>query len=218
MRRGNSLIMADAKPSCRLYLQVPALLTAKLEAQLTQALAAASAACVLLCNIDQQADEMHLDRLLDRVQAAGVACLIENDVPCAERLGADGVHIPADAELYRRARATLGESANIGAGCGLNRHDAMTLAETGADYVAFGPVTASDIDAINLCAELIAWWSEIFVVPCVAWNIDDAEHAARFARLGADFVAPSRSIWQDDNAAGLIAAIDDAIRRVRRAA
>jgi len=210
--------MADARPSCRLYLQVPALLTAKLEAQLTQALAAASAACVLFCNIDQQADELHLDRLLDRVQAAGVACLIENDVPCTERLGADGVHIPADAEPYRRARATLGESANIGVGCGLNRHDAMTLAETGADYVAFEPVTASDIDAINLCAELIAWWSEIFMVPCVAWNINDAEHAARFARLGADFVAPSRTIWQDDNAAGLIAAIDDAIRRVRRAA
>jgi thiamine-phosphate pyrophosphorylase len=207
--------MADAKPTCRLYLQVPALLTAKLEAQLTQALADTSAACVLLCNIDQQTDEMHLDRLLDRVQAAGVACLIENDVACAERLGADGVHIPADAELYRRARASLGESANIGALCGLNRHDAMRLAEMGADYVAFGPEAAGDIDAINQCAELIAWWSEIFVVPCVAWNVNDAEQAARFARLGADFVAPSRAIWQDDNA---IAAIDDAIRRVRRAA
>ena len=212
--------MADAKPSCRLYLQVPALLTAKLEAQLTQALADTSAACVSLCNIDQQADKMHLDRLLDSVQAAGIACLIENDVACAERLGADGVHIPADAELYRRARASLGEDANIGALCGLNRHDAMTLAEMGANYVAYGPTTAEDIDvdAINQCAELIAWWSEIFTVPCVAWNIDDAEHAARFARLGADFVAPSRTICQDDDAACLIAAIDDAIRHVRRAA
>lgn len=209
--------MADATPSCRLYLQVPAPLTAKLEAQLVQALTDTTVACVLLCNIEQ-ADEMHLDRLLDRVQAAGVACLIEKDIECAERLGADGVHVPADAELYRRARASLGESANIGAGCGLNRHDAMNMAEIGADYVAFGPEIAGDIDAIDQCAELIAWWSEIFVVPCVAWNIDDAEQAEDFARRGADFVAPSRALWQDDNAAGLIAAIDDAIRRVRRAA
>jgi thiamine-phosphate pyrophosphorylase len=209
--------MADAKPSCRLYLQVPAPLTAKLEAQLAQALANTSAACVLLCNIDQQTDEM-LDRLIDLVQTAGTACLVENDIACAGRLGADGVHIPADAELYRHARASLGESANIGVGCGLNRHDAMSLAEMGADYVAFGWETPGDIDAIDQCAELIAWWSEIFVVPCVAWSIDDAEQAAGLARLGADFVAPSSTIWQDDNATALITGIDDAIRRARRAA
>ena len=209
--------MADAKPSCRLYLQVPAPLTAKLEAQLTQALANTSAACVLLCNNDRQMDEM-LDRLLDLVQAAGIACLIEDDVARAERLGADGVHIPADAELYRHARASLGESANIGVGCGLDRHAAMSLAEMGADYVAFGPEAAGDIDAIDQCAELIAWWSEIFVVPSVAWNIDDAERAARLAGLGADFLAPSRTIWQDDDAAARIAGIDDAIRRARWAA
>ncbi len=209
--------MADAKPSCRLYLQVPAPLTAKLEAQLSQALANTSAACVLLCNNDRQMDEM-LDPLLDLVQAAGIACLIEDDVARAERLGADGVHIPADAELYRHARASLGESANIGVGCGLDRHAAMSLAEMGADYVAFGPEAAGDIDAIDQCAELIAWWSEIFVVPSVAWNIDDAERAARLAGLGADFLAPSRTIWQDDDAAARIAGIDDAIRRARWAA
>jgi thiamine-phosphate pyrophosphorylase len=209
--------MADAKPSCRLYLQVPAPLTAKLEAQLTQALANTSAACVLLCNNDRQMDET-LDRLLDLVQTAGIACLIEDDVARAERLGADGVHIPADAELYRHARASLGESANIGVGCGLDRHAAMSLAEMGADYVAFGPEAAGNIDAIDQCAELIAWWSEIFVVPSVAWNIDDVERAARLASLGADFLAPSRAIWQDDNAAALIAGIDDAIRRARWAA
>jgi thiamine-phosphate pyrophosphorylase len=206
--------MADAKPSCRLYLQVPAPLTAKLDAQLTQALANTSAACVLLCNNDRQMDET-LDRLLDLVQTAGIACLIEDDVARAERLGADGVHIPADAELYRHARASLGESANIGVGCGLDRHAAMSLAEMGADYVAFGPEAAGDIDAIDQCAELIAWWSEIFVVPSVAWNIDDVERAARLASLGADFLAPSRAIWQDDDAAALIAGIDDAIRRAR---
>ena len=210
--------MAEVKPQCRLYLQLPAQLSAKLEAQLAQAMAGADAACVLLCRDGAPIEESHAGRLLDLVQARGAACLIENDAGLAERLGADGVHIEADDEAYRKARDLLGESASIGAGCGQNRHDAMRLAELGADYVAFGPVTENGIDGIDQCAELIAWWSEIFVVPCVAWNIDSPEDAARLAALGADFVAPSNRIWQDDSVVSLIAAIDSAIRHVRRAA
>jgi len=214
--------MADAKLNCRLYLQVPAPLTAKLEAQLAQAMANTSAACVLLCHDDQPSEDIHADRLIDLVQAAGLACLIDNDIDMAERLGADGVHIAADADLYARARGRLGESANIGVGCGTDRDAAMRLAELGADYVAFGLETASEhltkAEAIDQCAQRIAWWSEIFVVPCVAWNVDDPEQAARFAALGADFVAPSKAIWHDDRAAQLIADIDSAISRVRSAA
>lgn len=210
--------MAEVKPQCRLYLQLPAQPSAKLEAQLAQALVSADAACVLLCRDEAPIDESHAGRMLDLVQSRGVAFLVENDAGLAERLGADGVHIEADDDAYRKARSLLGESASIGVGCGWNRHDAMRLAEMGADYVAFGPDAKSGIDEIDQYAELIAWWSEIFVVPCVAWNVDSAEDAARLAALGADFVAPSEGIWRDDSAVSLIAAIDSAIRHVRRAA
>jgi thiamine-phosphate pyrophosphorylase len=210
--------MAEVKPRCRLYLQLPAQPSAKLEAQLAQALASADAACVLLCRDDAPTDESHAGRLLDLIQGRGVACLIEADARLAERLGTDGLHIAADDEAYRKARDLLGESASIGAGCGQSRHDAMRLAELGVDYIAFGPAAASDIGEIDQYAELIAWWSEIFVVPCVAWNVDSPEDAARLAALGADFVAPSNRIWRDDSVVSLIAAIDSAIRHVRRAA
>ena len=93
----------------------------------------------------------------------------------------------------------------------------MQLAELGADYVAFG-ADANTIDAIDQYADIISWWSEIFVVPCVAWNVDNAEYAARLAALGADFIAPSISIWAGDDPARRIAEIDNAIRRSRRAA
>ena len=210
--------MAEVKHRCRLYFQFPAQPSAKLEAQLAQAIATTDAACVLLCGDGAPVDEDHAGRLIDLVQASGLACLIEHDAGLAERLGADGLHIDAESEAYIAARKLLGESANIGALCGLGRHDAMQLAELGADYVAFGPKSESIIDAIDQYADLIAWWSEIFVVPCVAWNVETAEQAAKFAALGADFVAPSARIWRDDDALRRIAEIDNAVRHVRRAA
>jgi len=210
--------MADVKPRCRLYLQLPGQPAAKLEAQLTQALAKADVACVLLGDDLGASDEHRVSRLIDLVQATGAACLIENDVELAERLGADGVHLGADLEAYRTARALLGPEASIGIGCGLTRHEAMLLAELGADYVGFGPASPSDIDGIDQCAELIAWWAEIFVIPCVAFNIDATDAALKLAELGADFIAPSRLIWQEDDAVNRIAEIGRAISGVRRAA
>jgi thiamine-phosphate pyrophosphorylase len=210
--------MAELKHRCRLYLQFPVQPSAKLEAQLAQAMGTTEAACVLLCCGGTPIDEEYVSRLIDSVQASGLACLIENDVELAERLGADGLHIDADATVYAAGRKRLGESANIGAFCGLARHDAMLLAEMGADYISFGPRGESTIDAINQYTDLIAWWSEIFVVPSVAWNVADAEQAARFAELGADFVAPPLRIWREDDPLSLIGEIDNAVRQVRRAA
>ncbi len=210
--------MAEAKPMCRLYLQLPGEPTAKLEAQLVQALAEVDVACVLLCRDERPVDEHHADRLIDLVQAAGAACLIEGDAELAMRLGADGVHVRADADAYRAARALLGTEASIGVGCGLARHEAMLLAELGADYVGFAPASPRDIDGIDQCAELIAWWAAIFVVPCVVFDIDNADEALELASLGADFVAPSKLIWLEDDAVSRIVAIGSAIARVRRAA
>jgi len=210
--------MAELKHRCRLYFQFPAQPSATLEAQLAQALATTDAACVLLCGDGAPIDEDHAGRLIDLVQASGLACLVENDAALAERLGADGLHLDANAETYTAARKLLGESANLGVLCGLERHDAMQMAELGADYVAFGPKAESIIDAIDQYADLIAWWAEIFVVPCVAWNVETAEQAAKFAALGADFVAPSARIWHGDDALRRITEIDNAVRHVKRAA
>ncbi len=207
--------MAEVKPRCRLYLQFPAQSSATLEARLGEALASADAACVLLCRSETPVDETWAGRLVDLVQSRGVACLIEDDAELAERLGADGVHLSVPV-AYARARELLGASANIGAACGVSRHDAMRVAELGGDYVAFAGPEGS-IDAIDQIADLIAWWAEIFVVPCVAWNIDRIGDAEKLASLGADFIAPSARIWRDAGAAS-IAEIANAISRVRRAA
>jgi thiamine-phosphate pyrophosphorylase len=208
-------MMAEVKHRCRLYFQVPTQPSASRASQLAQALTSSDAASVLLCPDQSSFDDAYVGSLIDLVQSRGLACLIDQDAGRAERMGADGVHIEADPTTYAEARKLLGDSANIGAACGLNRHEAMLLAEMGADYVAFSEDT---IDAIDQLTELISWWSEIFIVPCVAWNVDNPELAAKFAGLGADFIAPSVGIWNEADALGRIAEIDSAVRRSRRAA
>jgi thiamine-phosphate pyrophosphorylase len=209
--------MAEIKPHCRLYLQFPMQPSANLLSRLAHVATTTDAACVLLRSGAAPSGEDPAAAVA-LVQDRGLACLVANDVALAAKLGGDGVHIEADPTLHAEARKVLGPNASIGAGCGLNRHDAMLFAEMGADYVAFGAEDGSDIEAINQRDELIAWWSEIFVVPCVAWNVISAEEAARCAASGADFVAPSLDLWRDDDGIRLIAEIDRAIRGSRRAA
>jgi thiamine-phosphate pyrophosphorylase len=176
--------------------------SATLEDRLAHAMANTDAACVLLRPDPSRSNE-NAGTLVDLVQRRGLACLVADDPELASRLRADGVHIAPDPAIYARSRERLG---------------AMVLAELGADYVAFGAEERRDVDAIEHCAELIAWWSEIFVVPCVAWNVAGAEEAARYASLGADFVAPALDLWQSDDGLRLIGEIDRAIRQSRRAA
>jgi thiamine-phosphate pyrophosphorylase len=209
-------MMAEVKHRCRLYFRVPMPAPATLGTQLAKAMADTDAACVLLCREESAFDEIEASSLIDLVQARGLACLTEQDAALAERLGADGVHIAADSALYAEARKLLGDNASIGAGCGVSRHDAMRLAELGADYVAFGP--DGTIDTIDQYADLISWWSEIFVVPCVAWDVDAADPARRLAATGADFVAPSPRIFEDGDPVARLRDLGTAISEARRAA
>jgi thiamine-phosphate pyrophosphorylase len=209
--------MAETTARCRLYLMLPASPPAAIERSLAEVLNATDVACVLL-SAGAEADPALDGRLRELTAARDVALLIENDAARAERIGADGVHIPADAALYGQTREHLGQRAIIGVGCNESRHDAMLLAELGADYVAFCSTPALSDREREERAGLIAWWSEIFVVPCVAWNVETQEEAALLAGLGADFVALSPDIWLAEDAPAQIAGIGAHLRKARSAA
>jgi thiamine-phosphate pyrophosphorylase len=126
-------------------------------------------------------------------QQRGAAVLLTGDAELARALGADGVHLAHGEALgtsFETARAVLGGKAIIGGDAGRSRHEAMTLGELGADYVAFGvPAFVKDREtAFERQLELIDWWAEIFEVPSVAMDVADAEQAAALAAAGADFV------------------------------
>lgn len=155
--------------------------------------------------------------LIEAAQRRGAAALVATDARLARSLGADGVHLgsPADAsDAYQAARAILGPSGVIGVDPGISRHDAMTLAEAGADYIAFGaPAHLKDRDkARTRRDELVAWWAEIFQVPCVVFDVETAQEADALAAAGVDFVAVTLPAGQSAAAArDLVAAIAAAI-------
>lgn len=132
--------------------------------------------------------------LVGLVQKRGAAALIANNWALARMVKADGVHLTwskDQIEIFRSARAELCDQFIIGADAGRSRHEAMTLGEAGADYVAFGiPPHVEDRETAEARQiDLIAWWSAIFEIPCVASDVTSSSHAQRLARAGADFVA-----------------------------
>jgi len=132
--------------------------------------------------------------LVELAQKKDIAALIEGDAQLARTLRADGVHLPWSKDIaarYAEAREILGTRYIIGVDVGRSRHDAMSFAEDGADYIAFGipPHVEDRASAAERRLELIFWWSEIFEVPCVAFDVDSAEAATALAAAGADFVA-----------------------------
>lgn len=179
---------------CRIYLVVEAEPAAL--ARLTAAIGAADVACCLILPTAgaAAAERAAAGAIVEAAQGAGLAALLADDAELARTLGADGVHFSPARNvlgLYTAARQALGPQAIIGADAGISRHDAMSLAEAGADYIAFGaPARVADrARARERRDDLVTWWGEIFEVPCVALDVDTAREAERLAQAGADFVA-----------------------------
>ncbi len=179
--------------------------------------ASAAATVVLTPPPGSPLDRGVAQHLVTAIQAAGVAVLIADDVTAARKLGADGVHLTWRSGILaavKEARAGLGPDAIVGADVGRSRHDAMEIGEAGADYVAFGmPVPVGDREAARESRlELVAWWSEIFEVPVVAFDVESAEEAAELARAGTDFIAAAvPSGMSADEGMAWLAALRDAL-------
>ena len=73
----------------------------------------------------------------------------------------------------------------------------MEAAEAGADYVAFGAFFPTTTKEPKTRAEpdLLRWWSEMMVVPCVAIGGITVDNAPVLIESGADFLAVSSSVW-----------------------
>lgn len=159
--------------------------------RLAAVLAAVPVASVIV--IPSSADKAIVAALVAEGQRRNAAVLIADDAALARSVEADGVHLgfsETARERFETARAVLGGKAIVGCDAGRSKHDAMTLGELGADYVAFGvPAFVKDREtAFERQLDLLAWWAEIFEVPSVGLDAATAEQAEAMAAAGADFV------------------------------
>ena len=130
--------------------------------------------------------------LIEIIQSAGIAALVEDNARLARTVRADGVHVRWSETVVddaAQARSILGTRGIVGAEAGTSRHDAMTLAEAGVDYVGFAVASTPD-EAVSRQSrvDMVTWWAPIFEIPCVAFDIADDAEAGLIADLGADFV------------------------------
>ena len=147
-------------------------------------------------------------QIAETAQPAGVALIVEGDSQLASRAGADGVQVggPAEADAIAGARKA-GDDRIVGVAGLASRDDAMTAGELEVDYLMFGePAPDGFIRPLDWRLERIAWWAEIFNVPCVAFAAS-LDEVRPLAKAGADFVALSDAVWAHEGGPGVAVAI-----------
>jgi thiamine-phosphate pyrophosphorylase len=137
-----------------------------------------------------------IDVLRPVAQSREVAFLLNDRPDLAKRTGCDGAHVGQDDMPAAQARKLLGDLM-LGVTCHGSRDLAMQAGQAGADYVAFGAFFSSTTKEPTAMAdpEILAWWSEMMELPCVAIGGITPENCAGLVRAGADFLAVSAAVW-----------------------
>ena len=192
---------------CQLYLISPLDVGGAFPDRLARALDAGPVAAFQfrVKDVDQHAAARLAEPLKAICAARDVAFIVNDSVPLAKRLKADGVHLGQGDGDVREAREELGPDVQIGVTCHASRHLAMEAGEAGADYVAFGSFFASKTKKSEHRPglDLIQWWSGLFEIPCVAIGGITPANCAPLVTAGADFLAVSGAIWSADEAAAV---------------
>lgn len=187
------------RPAPRLYLITPPIADASaFSPQLTAALGLGDVAAVLLRVAE--ADERILincaKALTAPVQAKDAALLLDGHAGLVARAGVDGAHLTG-ITAFTEALDQLKPDRIAGAGGLVTRHDAMLAAEQGADYVMFGePDAAGERPAFAAIEDRVAWWAEVFEIPCVGY-VASLDEIAPLVAAGADFIVLGDFLWRD---------------------
>lgn len=196
----------EAHPG-RIMLATPARMpAAQIVEKLAPALATGEVGCVRIDMPGAPEDEIRraADLIRPICHEADVAVILRDHFRLAPALGLDGAEVEARGVRLRDARLALGKDAILGAACGISRHDGMTAAEAGADYVLFRPFRIEDSlgGGEEAGVELFQWWAEMIETPVVAEGGIEAPELRALAPF-ADFVIPAAEVWEDDVAAAV---------------
>lgn len=140
--------------------------------------------------------------LIPLAQDLGCAVLLDNDYALAKKLGADGVHMSTGITKFKDAIEALKPDMIVGAGAIHSRHDAMSKAEAGADYIFFDSDTqdeepsieVEESDVLTFATSIFdqaEWWTETFEIPCVMIM----QSSENFASCPSEFMALGDVLW-----------------------
>lgn len=196
---------SDQRPACRLYLITPSRIEPRAFADTLKAALDAGDVASLQLRLKGEnetppnADDVRraAEVLMPLAQERDVAFIINDRADLAAELDADGVHVGQGDMTCKEARKIVGPDRVVGITCHASRHLAMEAGEAGADYVAFGAFYETDTKTPISKAEpeILTWWSNLFVLPCVAIGGITVANAAPLVRAGADFLAVSSGVW-----------------------
>lgn len=196
----------------RLYLITPPRIDLKsFKDQFKAALDGGEIGAVQLRLKDVDDDEIRraCESLLPLASAYDVTFLMNDRPDLALEMVCDGVHIGQQDGTYNEARETVGPNCIVGVTSHNSRHLAMEACEKGADYVAFGafyPTTTKDAQ-FTAEPEILEWWSEIMLPPCVAIGGITVDNCRPLAQAGADMLAVISGVW--DHPKGPTAAVKE---------
>ncbi len=165
-----------------------------------------------LASKDEKVVARSADLVREIAHSRDIPLVIDTHVQLVESLGLDGVHLPDGGHGLRKLRETMGPDPILGAGCGVSRHVGLSAGEAGADYVSFGPLTASAIGAADVAEDAVfAWWSEMIEVPIVAEGGLTEDIIARLSPI-TDFFAIGPEIWKTDDPVQALTALTSVLR------
>jgi thiamine-phosphate pyrophosphorylase len=130
----------------------------------------------------------------------GALLIVNDSLPLALDVEADGVHLGGEDGDLAAARAALGDDGILGASCYADFEHARAAARSGADYVAFGAVFASPTKprAVRADLSLFARCRAELGLPACAIGGITRENAAAVVAAGADMLAVISDIFQAD--------------------
>ncbi len=162
-----------------------------------------------LKNADDDAIRRACETLLPIASAYDVTFLMNDRPDLALEMVCDGVHIGQEDGTYKKAREIVGPHCVVGVTCHNSRHLAMEAAEQGADYVAFGAFYPTETKQAKTQAdpEILEWWSEIMLPPCVAIGGITVDNCRPLAEAGADMLAVVSGVW--DHPRGATVAVQE---------
>lgn len=143
------------------------------------------------------------------------ALIINDDVDIAMTVNADGVHLGQDDLPVQTARRVIGENKIIG----LSTHslkDAAAAQDSGADYIAIGPIFKSTTKDVRspLGADIIRAVKKISKLPVIAIGGINEENVGDVMQAGADGAAIISAIISKPD---ITASVREFIRKIESA-